>query len=409
MTWRDGGRELVFSGQLPLEHGAAFEQAIRDLAKTQRAADKKSGTVLEWQQSTADALVTLARQSGDDSDGVRRSPTTLIVHLSDDEPPMLEGAGPISPETAARLACDARRLTLKLQDRDLVHSRVGRCASYPQLRALHKRTGGHCQYPGCTATRELEAHHLTAVEHGGATDLANLILLCSRHHKHAPRPRHPHQRHRRATRLHGSIRTRHHHQPATRTTALRAPRGDAGYPLVRAEAGVRPVVRRGHHVTELDLTRSPEDRRRYDLRGVGALRLEGTFSRSATAEAATGTWRLARQGLWQRHVVATDQAGVVEGEFAPRDIRRGGALRWGDRELTLHPVSALRERYALAENGRELARIDGRSWGRRPVTVTLPERDAVEPGLLLFACFVVRHLARNADSSSAGSAAAAAG
>ena len=162
-------------------------------------------------------------------------------------------------------------------------------------------------------------------------------------------------------------------------------------------------------MTELDLTRSPEDRRRYDLRGVGALRLEGTFSRSATAEAATGTWRLARRGLWQRHVVATDQAGVVEGEFAPRDIRRGGALRWGDRELTLHPVSALRERYALTENGRELARIDGRSWGRRPVTVTLPERDAVEPGLLLFACFVVRHLARNADSSSASSAAAAAG
>ena len=185
MTWRDGGRELVFSGQLPLEHGAAFEQAIRDLAKTQRAPDKHAGTVLEWQQSTADALVTLARQGGDSADGgPRRSPTTLIVHLSDDEPPMLEGAGPISPETAARLACDARRLTLKLQDRDLVHSRVGRCASYPQLRALHKRTGGHCQYPGCTATRNLQAHHLTPVEHGGTTDLTNLILLCSRHHKH---------------------------------------------------------------------------------------------------------------------------------------------------------------------------------------------------------------------------------
>ena len=61
MTWRDGGRELVFSGQLPLEHGAAFEQAIRDLAKTQRAADKQHGTILDWQQSTADALVTLAR------------------------------------------------------------------------------------------------------------------------------------------------------------------------------------------------------------------------------------------------------------------------------------------------------------------------------------------------------------
>ena len=66
--------------------------------------------------------------------------------------------------------------------RDLVHSRVGRCASYAQLRALHKRSR-HCQYPGCTATRELEAHHLVADECGGKTELANLILLCHRHHK----------------------------------------------------------------------------------------------------------------------------------------------------------------------------------------------------------------------------------
>ena len=184
MTWTNGGRELVFSGQLPLEQGTAFAQAIRDLAKLQRAVDKKNGTILDWQQSTADALVTLARQGADaGSDGVRRSPTTLIVHISDDAPPMLEGAGPISPETAERLTCDARRLTIKPHGRDLVHSRVGRCASYPQQRALYKRSGGHCQYPGCTATRELEAHHVMAVEHGGATDLANLILLCSRHHK----------------------------------------------------------------------------------------------------------------------------------------------------------------------------------------------------------------------------------
>ena len=104
------------------------------------------------------------------------------MHLSDDAPPLLEGAGPISPETAERLTCDARRLAIKPSGRDLVHSRVGRCASYPQQRALHKRSG-HCQYPGCTATRELEAHHVIPVEHGGKTELDNLILLCPRHHK----------------------------------------------------------------------------------------------------------------------------------------------------------------------------------------------------------------------------------
>ena len=63
MTWTRGRRELAFSGRLPLEQGAAFEQAIWSIAKPQRAADKKTGTVLEWQQYTADALVTLATRA----------------------------------------------------------------------------------------------------------------------------------------------------------------------------------------------------------------------------------------------------------------------------------------------------------------------------------------------------------
>jgi hypothetical protein len=181
MSWTRGRRELMFSGRLPLEQGAAFEQAIWSIAKNQRASDKKAGTNLEWQQSAADALVTLAGRGGADG-SVKRSSTTLIVHVSDDEPALLEGAGPLSPETAERLVCDARHLVIKPSGRDLVHSRVGRCASYAQQRALHKRSS-HCQYPGCTAARELEAHHVIPVDRGGKTELDNLILLCPRHHK----------------------------------------------------------------------------------------------------------------------------------------------------------------------------------------------------------------------------------
>jgi hypothetical protein len=99
MSWTAGRRELILHGRLPLEQGAVFEQAIWSIAKPQRALDKQAGSVLEWQQSTADALVTLARQSGRADNGARRSPTTLIVHLSADAPPLLEGAGPLSPET----------------------------------------------------------------------------------------------------------------------------------------------------------------------------------------------------------------------------------------------------------------------------------------------------------------------
>jgi hypothetical protein len=183
MTWAAGRRELVFSGRLPLEQGTAFENAIRSIAKPRRALDKQNGTILEWSQYTADALVTLARQGDCAEGGVRRSSATLVVHLSENAPPLLEGGGPIGVETAERLACDAHRLTIKAQGHDLVHSRVGRCASYIQLRALYKRSGGHCQYPGCDAARELEAHHIVAFEQGGPTELANLILVCHRHHK----------------------------------------------------------------------------------------------------------------------------------------------------------------------------------------------------------------------------------
>ena len=46
---------------------------------------------------------------------------------------------------------------------------------------------------------------------------------------------------------------------------------------------------------------------------------------------------------------ATDAAGTIVGEFEPRSIRRGGRLAWSGRELTLQPVSPLRERYVLNE------------------------------------------------------------
>ena len=70
MTWTRGGRELALSGRLPLEQGVVFEQAIRSIAKHQRALDKHAGgRALEWQHSAADALVTLARDGAGSGPG----------------------------------------------------------------------------------------------------------------------------------------------------------------------------------------------------------------------------------------------------------------------------------------------------------------------------------------------------
>src|ERR1700710_633461 len=108
-------------------------------------------------------------------------------------------------------------------------------------------------------------------------------------------------------------------------------------------------------ITELELTRVRGDRRLYELENVGTLRLEGFLGRAATAEAGGARWRIARRGFWRREIEGLDELGVPAGEFFPRSVRRGGTLRWGTRELTLHPASSWRERYALADGEHELA------------------------------------------------------
>ena len=160
-------------------------------------------------------------------------------------------------------------------------------------------------------------------------------------------------------------------------------------------------------MSELELTRSTGDRRRYEVDGVGALRLGGMFSRGATAEADAATWAFRRTGFWQTKVEAIDATDNVAGLFEPRRLKRGGELRWGGRELELRPASRWKERYALADGERELAVLDGKGWGKRPVKITIDDPAAVEPGLLLFAVFVVRGLAEDAGAAAAATSGAA--
>jgi len=160
-------------------------------------------------------------------------------------------------------------------------------------------------------------------------------------------------------------------------------------------------------MADLELTRSREDRRLYELAGLGTLRLEGMFSRRATAEAGGVAWSLRRVGFWRTAIDATDAAGNVVGTFDPRALKRGGTLTWNARAFELRPASRWKDRYALAEADREIAVLDGRSWGKRPVTITVDDPAAVDPGLLLFAAYVVRSLAEDSASAAGGAAAGA--
>jgi Domain of unknown function (DUF222)/HNH endonuclease len=97
----------------------------------------------------------------------------------------LDDGPPIPTSTAERLACDARVRTL-IKDRagnPLYLGRGDRVVRKTQLAALRIRDQHRCQFPGCDQKRFLHAHHIVHWWLGGPTDIDNLVLLCSFHHR----------------------------------------------------------------------------------------------------------------------------------------------------------------------------------------------------------------------------------
>ncbi|MGA1346358.1 MAG: HNH endonuclease signature motif containing protein, partial [Ilumatobacteraceae bacterium] len=91
---------------------------------------------------------------------------------------------PLSLDTIRRLCCDAeiRLVTLAGASERIDVDRQDRVANRAQRRALAAlhRT---CAHPDCDVMFEhCQIHHVTPWEHGGLTNLDNLIPLCTRHH-----------------------------------------------------------------------------------------------------------------------------------------------------------------------------------------------------------------------------------
>jgi hypothetical protein len=82
-----------------------------------------------------------------------------------------------------RLLCIGRVQTVLMDPdrRPLDVGRNNRVVSRRVFQALLLRDGG-CAHPGCGSLVGVEAHHVRYWRHGGLTVMANLVLLCRRHH-----------------------------------------------------------------------------------------------------------------------------------------------------------------------------------------------------------------------------------
>ena len=185
-------------GRLAPEDGATLMAAVEALAApeptTTGGPDLRSAA-----QRRADALVAIASRvlsappgspAALPSDGGARARVVVTTDLA-----VLTGAvrgagllpddAPLSAGAVRRLACDAELVPAVLGSRSepLDVGRAVYAVSPAQRRALVLRDRG-CAAPGCRAPAgRCHAQHVQHWADGGATDLANLVLLCGHDHR----------------------------------------------------------------------------------------------------------------------------------------------------------------------------------------------------------------------------------
>jgi hypothetical protein len=134
----------------------------------------------------ADALVQMAREAMGDQTGAGSNADhyQVVVHV---DAAALQGNGgeaDLPIESVKRLCCDGSVVPI-VEDESGEPLNVGRrqrTVPTGLRRALLARDRC-CAFPGCTHDRWIDAHHIQHWADGGETNLDNLVLLCTHHHR----------------------------------------------------------------------------------------------------------------------------------------------------------------------------------------------------------------------------------
>ncbi|OBB02184.1 hypothetical protein A5662_12745 [Mycobacteriaceae bacterium 1482268.1] len=176
---------------LPHAEAATFDAAVQshlDALITEWKHDHDTGSANNTPPfpNTVDAFMRLV-ETGWDGEAARRphgQRTTVVVHVDVKDRVAALHLGPLLSDADRHyLTCDA---TCEVWfERDGVPIGAGRSTRVINRRLRRALEYRHptCAVPGCGATRGLHAHHLRHWEDGGATELANLVLLCPYHHR----------------------------------------------------------------------------------------------------------------------------------------------------------------------------------------------------------------------------------
>ncbi|MDZ7841647.1 MAG: DUF222 domain-containing protein [Gammaproteobacteria bacterium] len=195
LTWHwDDDGSFVIKARLTPEQGTRFRQALESEmdAEYREREDVSAETPIATRRADALARMAEGLLAAEASTSTGGDRCTIHVHTDPDTlradgegaQAELASGGRVCAETARRLGCDSG-VVQWLESADGSTLDVGRrTRSIPPSirRALDRRDGG-CRFPGCTAHRFVDAHHIRHWADGGETKLDNLVLLCRHHHR----------------------------------------------------------------------------------------------------------------------------------------------------------------------------------------------------------------------------------
>ncbi len=177
---------MTITVELPLETGELLEKAL-DRARDTTASQTPEFADECWSVQQADALVVIANAylSGNgDTAACTSDNYQVTVHVDRSALATGDGRSSLPIESVKRLRCDGDAVVI-VENEDGEPLSVGRkTRTVPTAikRALQSRDKG-CVFPGCHHTRFVDAHYIRHWSAGGETNLDNLLLLCSRHHR----------------------------------------------------------------------------------------------------------------------------------------------------------------------------------------------------------------------------------
>jgi len=197
--WQEDGT-LRLVATLPPEEGRIVLNAVEDAVGQPATSDDEIPAPAAYPATDtfgarrADALARvseawLSRSSGG---GSRKRPRQLVVHVdvetildqAVDGRCHLEDGPAISADLARRIGCDSDVITLIERGASTLDVHRTRRAVSGRLRLALQLRDGYCRYPGCRVPAcDCDAHHITAWEELGPTELENLVSLCGFHHQ----------------------------------------------------------------------------------------------------------------------------------------------------------------------------------------------------------------------------------